>query len=102
MSTHALPHVTRPNAGRLTVVPAVTHWLWLAGGLALGFSIPFLLADVLELNRDSYYGLYAAAVVGYVGAWANADDRSSVRRLVSRRLARPWRSASSRARSSLS
>ena len=85
MSTHALPHVTRPNAGRLTVAPAVTHWLWLAGGLALGFSIPFLLADVLELNRDLYYGLYAAAVVGYVGAWATMTGQS-VRRLVSRRL----------------
>ena len=85
MSTHALPHVTRPNAGRLTVVPAVTHWLWLAGGLALGFSIPFLLADVLEPNRDCAYGLYAAAVVGYVGAWA-AMTGQSVRRLVSRRL----------------
>ena len=85
MSTHALPRVSAPGARRVTAAPAITHWLWLAGGLALGFSIPFLLADVLELNRDLYYGLYAAAVVGYVGAWA-AMTGQSVRRLVSRRL----------------
>lgn len=85
MSTHALPRVSATGARRVTAAPALTHWLWLAGGLALGFSIPFLLADVLELNRDLYYGLYSAAVVGYVGAWA-AITGQPVRRLVSRRL----------------
>ena len=58
MSTHALPRVSAPGARRVTAAPAITHWLWLAGGLALGFSIPFLLADVLELNRDLYYGRF--------------------------------------------
>jgi uncharacterized membrane protein YeaQ/YmgE (transglycosylase-associated protein family) len=85
MSTHALPRVIRPGARRVTAVPAVTHLLWLMGGLALGFSIPFVLADVLELNRDLYYGLYGATVIGYVGAWV-ALTGQLLRRLVSRRL----------------
>jgi hypothetical protein len=85
MSIHALPRVSRPRTQRLTAAPAVTHWVWLVGGLALGFLIPFVLADVLELNRDLYYGLYGAAVIGYVGAWG-AMTGQSLRRLASRKL----------------
>jgi hypothetical protein len=44
-----------------------------------------MLADVLELNRDLYYGLYGAAVIGYVGAWAMMTGQS-LRRLASRKL----------------
>jgi hypothetical protein len=85
MSTHALPRVSRQRTRRLTASPAVTHCIWLAGGLALGFLIPFMLADVLELNRDLYYGLYGAAVIAYVGAWATMTGQS-LRRLASRKL----------------
>jgi hypothetical protein len=34
---------------------------WLAGGFVLAFAVPFLLADVLDLNRDLFYGLYASS-----------------------------------------
>lgn len=59
----------------------------------------FVLADVLELNRDLYYGLYAATVIGYVGAWVALTGRRSV---VSSRGGWGWPlpSASSRAPSS--
>jgi D-alanyl-D-alanine carboxypeptidase len=47
---------------------------WLAGGFALAFAVPFVLADTFELSRDLYYGLYAAAVAAFVAAWAR-DSR---------------------------
>ena len=61
MTTHA--------AGRPAVRAHVwhgrsTHWAWLAGGFALAFAVPFLLADVLAIDRDLFYGLYALSVVG--------------------------------------
>ncbi|MFO7571882.1 MAG: hypothetical protein R6W48_04685 [Gaiellaceae bacterium] len=46
------------------------HWAWLAGGLVFAFVVPFVLADVLGVSRDLYYGLYAVAVVGLFMVWA--------------------------------
>jgi hypothetical protein len=40
--------------------------------------VPFLLADVLDLNRDLFYGLYAVAVACFVAGWAR--DRGLSRR----------------------
>lgn len=85
MTTHALPHAHRRFSRQLTATPAAEQALWLAGGLLLAFLIPFVLADTLELNRDLYYGLYGAAVIGYVGAWATMTGQS-LRRLASRKL----------------
>jgi hypothetical protein len=48
------------------------HWAWLAGGFVVAFALPFLLADVLEINRDLFYGLNATAVLGLIGFWARA------------------------------
>ena len=48
------------------------HWAWLAGGLALGFAVPFVLADVLDLNRDLFYGVYALAVAGLFVLWSRS------------------------------
>jgi hypothetical protein len=45
------------------------HWFWLAGGLALAFAVPFLLSDVLSVERDVYYGMYAAVVFGFFALW---------------------------------
>jgi hypothetical protein len=44
----------------------------LTGGYALAFVVPFLLADTLEINRDLFYGLYAAAVAGLFTAWSHS------------------------------
>ena len=49
--------------------------LWLATGLVLGFAVPFVLADTLDLNRDVFYGLYGAIVLGFVAAWARATGQ---------------------------
>ena len=86
MSTRVIRYRPLPHAGRLAVTPAVKHGLWLAGGLLLAFLIPFVLADTLEINRDLYYGLYAAGVIGYVALWARATGQS-LSRLAARRLA---------------
>jgi hypothetical protein len=70
-------HPPRPRRHR--------HWAWLAAGLPFAFAVPFLLADMLDLNRDLFYGLYALAVACFVAAWA-LDTR-----LVRHDFTRNWR-----------
>ena len=48
------------------------HWVWLAGGFALAFAVPFVLADTLETKRDLFYGLYALSVAALFTIWARA------------------------------
>jgi hypothetical protein len=70
MSTHALgarSHVDASVRPRLSV-----HWAWLAGGLFVAFAVPFAFADVLEMNRDLFYGLYATAVGALFAAWSRS------------------------------
>jgi hypothetical protein len=45
------------------------QWEWLAAGLVLAFALPYLLTDLTTINRDLYYGIYAAAVFGFFGIW---------------------------------
>ena len=46
--------VRRPRSRR--------HWLWVLAGFPFAFAVPFVFADLLDLNRDLFYGLYALAV----------------------------------------
>jgi hypothetical protein len=70
MSTHALGRRARP---RLAVRPGVSaHWAWLGGGFVVAFAVPFLFADLLEINRDLFYGLYAIAVAGLFALWVHS------------------------------
>ena len=46
-----------------------SQWRWLAAGLALAFAIPFVLTDLISVDRDLYYAAYIAGVFGFVGAW---------------------------------
>src|SRR6187455_3372433 len=62
MGTHALG--SRLHADAASRPHLSVHWAWLAGGLLLAFAVPFVFADVLEVNRDLFYGLYALAVGG--------------------------------------
>jgi membrane protease YdiL (CAAX protease family) len=85
MSTHALGRHAPPRvAVRLGIS---THWVWLAGGFVVAFAVPFLFADLLEINRDLFYGLYAVAVFGLIGLWARATGYDLVA-AVKRRW--PW------------
>jgi hypothetical protein len=52
------------------------HWSWVAAGLVLAFATPYLLADVLRVERDLYYGLYALVVFGFFGLWLRASGES--------------------------
>jgi hypothetical protein len=68
MSTHAFGSRAEREMGvRLGISP---HWWWLAGGLVVAFVLPFLLTDVVTLDRDVFYGLYASAVVALFAAWS--------------------------------
>jgi hypothetical protein len=44
-------------------------------GLAVGFAVPFLFADLLRLPRDLYYGIYAVVVVGFFLLWTRATGQ---------------------------
>lgn len=71
------------SAPRVATVPLVSHWTWLAVGFAVAFAVPFVLADLLEIHRDVFYGLYAIAVLGLIGSWARStgyDLEAAVRR----------------------
>jgi hypothetical protein len=63
------------------------HWTWLAGGFGLAFTVPYLLADVLEINRDLFYGLYALAVVGLFALWSRSTGYDLVAAIKRRWLA---------------
>ena len=80
------PAATTSPAAR--PVSARRHFAWLAGGMAGSFLVPFVAADQLALQRDLYYALYVAAVVGLFVGWAR-DTRQPLRQM----LARRWRLA---------
>jgi hypothetical protein len=62
------------------------HWSFLAGGLALSFAVPFVLTDVLSIDRDLYYGVYAAFVFGLFTLWLRFAGTT-----VRKTLTRNWR-----------
>jgi MFS family permease len=74
------PAAPSVNAGR--------HVAWLMGGMAGSFLVPFVLADQLGLQRDVYYAVYVAGVVGLFVGWAR-DTRQPLKAM----LARRWRLA---------
>jgi hypothetical protein len=85
MGTHAFDHAARDRAAvRLGLS---RHWAWLAAGLVFAFAVPFVLADVLELNRDLFYGIYAVAVVGLFWLWSRSTGYD-LRNAIERRW--PW------------
>lgn len=85
MTTHAVGrHV--PTEVRVWHGLSV-HWAWLAGGFVLAFTVPYLLADVLGVNRDLFYGLYALAVAGLFAAWSRATGYDLVEAVERRWLA---------------
>ena len=67
-------------------VTASRHFAWLAGGIAMSFLVPFVLADRLDLQRDLYYAIYIAAVAGLSLGWAR-NTGQSLRHMCARR----WR-----------
>ena len=62
--------------GALRTATMRRHLAWLGVGAAISFAVPFVLADLVELQRDVYYGVYMAAVGGLFVAWARDTDES--------------------------
>jgi hypothetical protein len=70
MTTHALD---RQAPGEVRVWHGISvHWAWLAGGFIFAFAVPYVLADVLEIDRDLFYGLYALAVFALFALWSRS------------------------------
>jgi hypothetical protein len=82
--------VSPPPAPRPTTAPvqrrttARRQLVWLVGGMAGSFLVPWVLADRLGLQRDLYYGLYVAAVAALFLAWAH-DTGQPLRHMLARR-----------------
>ena len=70
MSIHALGAHTQPRVGMRLDMSA--QLVWLAGGFVVAFAVPFVFADLLEINRDLFYGLYAVAVASLFALWARS------------------------------
>ena len=60
------------------------HLAWLGGGMAVAFLVPYIVADRIGLQRDLYYGVYAAAVAGLFIGWSR-DTSQSLREMCARR-----------------
>ena len=61
---------------------------WLVAGLAMGFLVPFVFADVLNVPRDLYYGIYATSVLVFFVLWARSSEQP-----LGEMLHRRWRLA---------
>jgi hypothetical protein len=61
MTTHAIEKGAGVHAHLSTA--ARRHLAWLLGGLAIGFLVPFVFADTLDLPRDLFYAVYVVSVV---------------------------------------
>jgi hypothetical protein len=72
MATHALE---QPRAARLSAA-FMQQVRWLVAGFAVGFLVPFIFADLLDLPRDLYYGVYISAVLGFFALWARASGEA--------------------------
>jgi len=75
------------TASAHTEPTAARHLAWLALGFIGSFFVPFLLADLLGLPRDLYYGVYFLFVGGLFVTWAR-DTGKPLGHLFSRRW--PW------------
>ena len=87
-STAAPPRLTRVTAATTPSLAAHPvsvrrHLAWLLGGMAVAFLVPFLVADLLGLQRDIYLIVYVAAVLGLFLGWAR-DTGQSRRETISR------------------
>jgi hypothetical protein len=65
----------RAPSGRTRSRSARRHLAWLGAGLVVGFIVPFLFTDVLQLPRDLYYGIYIASVLALFVLWARTTGQ---------------------------
>jgi hypothetical protein len=73
MGTHVIE--TRRHVHEHVPATARNQLTWLGGGLLLAFGIPFIFADTLDVPRDLYYAVYAAAVAAFFVLWAKTTGQ---------------------------
>jgi len=76
------------SAPSLTKAPATARLRFLAGGALLAFALPFVLTDLVTIDRDLYYGVYAGSVFALFWLWLRSAGRP-MREV----LTRNWRAA---------
>jgi hypothetical protein len=66
------------HAERLHIVRrhGLSEWTWLTIGLGVGFLVPFVFADLLDVQRDAYYAIYGIATISLLAAWVRAGAQS--------------------------
>jgi hypothetical protein len=74
MTTHAIEKGAGVHAHLSTA--ARRHLAWLLGGLAIGFLVPFVFADTLDLPRDLFYAVYVVSVVAFFLLWAKTTGQA--------------------------
>jgi hypothetical protein len=83
MSTHLAGHGGAHRGAAVHPRVLASHWTWLGIGLALAFLVPFVFSDLLEIDRDLYYGVYALSVIALFAGWAREtgyDLRAAIQR----------------------
>ena len=78
---HRLPAVARQRSAHAE--SWATQLRWYAAAAIIGFAVPFIFSSTLDLHHDVYLGIYFAAVLGLVAAYAWAtglDVGATVRR----------------------
>jgi len=88
VTTAPTPIARRAGPQYLTVDERIRQLLWLIAAAAIGFGVPYLFADRLQVRRDAYYAIYVLTVMLFFLAWARAS-RLSLRSM----LTRNWRLA---------
>jgi len=63
------PHAKRRSSTARAIERPHHQREWLLAGLALAFALPYLLTDLVTINRDLYYGIYAVSVFGFFALW---------------------------------
>ncbi|HYN32035.1 MAG TPA: hypothetical protein VES40_05380 [Ilumatobacteraceae bacterium] len=58
---------------------------WIAGGMAVGFLVPFVFADRLGVQRDVYYGIYGVVVISFLTVWMRFTHQN-LSEMIHRRL----------------
>jgi hypothetical protein len=75
MNTHVLERNASVHAHTHLSAAAGKHIAWLIGGFALGFLVPFVFADTLELPRDLFYAVYVVSVGALFFGWAKTTGQ---------------------------
>ena len=76
MTTAPTPLARPARAQHLAIDNRLRQLLWLLAAAAVGFAVPYVFADRLEVQRDVYYAIYVVAVLGFFLAWTRANGLS--------------------------